>query len=133
MSADTVSDGANFFGISSGASSTGAPGTGSQGVADPSSAIAKAGGYGDQYQGTTGADHVGTARPVDTSANDDGGPAHATNPGYYLSSQGTHTPDVQGTSATTNGSPNGDLPYGHTESSTGASGSGRVSHNHYGS
>jgi hypothetical protein len=123
---DAVSGSSDFFGINPGVSHTNAPGTGTKGVADPSEPASS--NYGGADNGLSGTGAPGTT-PVNVVNADDGGPATATNPGYYLSSEGTHTSPITGTSGTTNGSPNGKLPAGHTETTTHA-GSGSVGHKH---
>lgn len=107
--------------------STGAPGTGTKGVADPSLPNSSLfGAAGDFFH--TGAQNIGSASPVDTSGNDDGDTVQVTSPFAIL--DGSNAPKVSGTTATTSGDPDGTPPVGNQPDNPANLLSGRLSHYH---
>jgi hypothetical protein len=126
MAADSVSSGSTFFGIGV-PDSTGAQGTSGKGTADPSQPNSNLfGASGDFFH--TGAQNIGSASPVDTSANDDGGTTQVTNPFGIL--YGSNAPDVTGTTATTAGDPDGKPAVGNQPDQPDNLLGGKISHFH---
>lgn len=105
--------------------STGAPGTGTKGVADPSLPNSSLfGAAGDFFH--TGAEGIGSASPGEGP--EDGGTGRATDVFGILN--GSNAPQVSGTTATTAGDPDGQPVVGNQPDNPANLLGGRLSHFH---